>query len=293
MAYGTPSSLDEVEPYYIDIRGGKPPSPELLEELKQRYRAIGGRSPLLEITQAQAAGIGDRLDMKAYVGQKHASPFITDAVRAMTADGVELAAGLVMAPHFSYMSIGDYERRARDAAAAEGWAGELRMIDSWHLEDGFIDLLAARVTQALAELSDAARDEAVVLFTAHSLPQRVADVGDPYPRQLQETADAVGARAGLQRWQVAWQSAGRTQVPWIGPDVLEVLVDLAAKQVPGVVVCPCGFVADHLEVLYDIDIEAGALADDLEIELTRTASPNDDPRFLDVLAGVVGRALET
>jgi ferrochelatase len=291
MAYGTPSSVDDVENYYTHIRGGRPPNAELLEELKQRYRAIGGRSPLLEITRAQAAGIADRLAVPAYVGQKHAAPFISDAVRTMAADGVGLAAGIVMAPHYSDMSVGDYERRARDAASESSWGGELHMVDSWHLEDGFVALLAADVTHALAQLSNEARDEAMVLFTAHSLPQRVVDAGDPYPRQLQETADAVAARAGLQRWQVAWQSAGRTQVPWIGPDILEVLVELAAKQVPGVVVCPCGFVADHLEILYDIDVEARSLAEELGMELVRTRSPNYDPVFLDMLAGVVERVL--
>jgi protoporphyrin/coproporphyrin ferrochelatase len=293
MAYGTPSSLDDVESYYTDIRGRRPPSPEQLEELKGRYRAIGGHSPLLEITRVQAAGIEDRLGVKAYVGQKHAAPFISDAVRMMAADGVERAAGVVMAPHYSDMSVGDYEKRVRDASAEASWDGELRMIRSWHLEDGFVDLMADRVTEALGQLSDKTRAEAVVLFTAHSLPQRAVEAGDPYPRQLHETADAVGARGGLERWQVAWQSAGRTQAQWIGPDILEVLVDLAAKQVPGVVVCPCGFVADHLEILYDVDVEATALAEELEIELVRTRSPNDDPAFLDMLAGVVERALAT
>lgn len=291
MAYGTPASLDDVEAYYTDIRGGRPPSPELLEELTQRYRAIGGRSPLLEITQAQAAGLEARLGVKTYVGLKHSAPFIADAVRAIASDGIELAAGLVLAPHYSYMSIGDYERRVRAGAAASSWAGELKMIESWHLEEGYVRLLGERVTEAVAQLGDAVRDDAMVLFTAHSLPQRVVEIGDPYPRQLQETADAVAARAGVPRWQIAWQSAGRTEVPWIGPDLLGVLVELSAKQVPAVVVCPCGFVSDHLEVLYDIDIEAQHLAADLSIELVRTRSPNADPAFLDVLAGVAERAL--
>jgi ferrochelatase len=148
------------------------------------------------------------------------------------------------------------------------------------------------VRDALDRLSDAARSDAVVIFTAHSLPTSILDEGDPYPDQLQQTADLVATRAGLERWQIGWQSAGRTSVPWIGPDLLEVIVELAAKSVPGVVVCPCGFVADHLEVLYDVDIEARALAIDLEFELQRTASPNDDPAFLDMLAGVVSRAFE-
>lgn len=291
MAYGTPASLDEVEAYYTDIRGGRPPSEELLAELTQRYRAIGGRSPLLEITRAQAAGIQERLDgITCYVGQKHAAPTIPEAIRQMKEDGIEEAVGLVLAPHFSSMSVGDYERRAREAAEQHGWEGDLSMIDSWHLEPGFIELLARRVVAAMDALSEGARDDAVVIFTAHSLPTSILEKGDPYPDQLQQTADAVASAAGLERWQIGWQSAGRTSVPWIGPDLLEIMVELAAKSVPGIVVCPCGFVADHLEVLFDVDIEARSLAADLEMELQRTESPNADPEFLDVLARVVEKA---
>jgi ferrochelatase len=293
MAYGTPASIDEVEAYYTDIRGGRAPSQELLDELTQRYRAIGGHSPLLEITRAQAAGIQERMDdVACYVGQKHAAPFITDAIEQMAADGIDEVVGLVLAPHYSSMSVGDYERRAREAAAQHGWNGSFEMIDSWHLEPGFIRLLAERVKDALDDLPDGARADAVVMFTAHSLPTSILENGDPYVDQLQQTADAVASVAGLERWQIGWQSAGRTTVPWIGPDLLEIMVELAAKAVPGIVVCPCGFVADHLEVLYDVDIEAQGLATDLEIELRRTKSPNADPEFLDVLAGVVAKAFE-
>lgn len=293
MAYGTPASLDEVEAYYTDIRGGRTPSAELLSELALRYRAIGGHSPLLEITRAQAAGIQERIKwLSCYVGQKHAAPSIPDAIRQMHEDEVEEAVGLVLAPHFSSMSIGDYERRARAAASEAGWAGELKMIDNWHLEPDFIELLSHRVVDALDRLTDAAREDAVVVFTAHSLPKSIIDAGDPYADQLQETADAVASRAGLDRWQIGWQSAGRTSVEWIGPDLLEIMVEMSSKNVPAIVVCPCGFVADHLEILYDIDIEAKALAVDLQIDLERTASPNADPAFLDMLAGVVARAFE-
>jgi ferrochelatase len=292
MAYGTPASLDDVDAYYTDIRGGRPPSSELLDELTQRYRAIGGHSPLLEITRAQAAGIQERIEgIGCYVGQKHAAPFIPDAIRQMRDDQIDEAVGLVLAPHFSALSVGDYERRTREAAAEHGWTGTLKMIDSWHLEPGFISFLADRVKDALDRLSERARADAVVIFTAHSLPASIVEKGDPYPDQLRETADSVASQAGLARWQIGWQSAGRTSVPWIGPDLLEILVDLAAKSVPGVVICPCGFVADHLEVLYDIDVEARGLAGDLDIELQRTDSPNADPRFLDVLARVVSRAM--
>lgn len=291
MAYGTPASLDEVEAYYTDIRGGRTPSRELIDELTARYRAIGGRSPLLEITRAQAAGIQERLGgIDSYVGQKHAAPSIPDAVRAMAADGVEEAVGLVLAPHYSDMSVGDYERRARATALEANWKGTFHMIPSWHVEPGFIDLLASRVQAAFASISEPIRPQTVVVFTAHSLPTTIVEAGDPYPEQLRATAQHVAIAAGLQNWQIGWQSAGRTSVPWLGPDLLEVMVDLAATGTPAIVVCPCGFVADHLEVLYDVDIEAAGLAMDLDIEMTRTASPNDDPAFLDVLASIVDRA---
>jgi ferrochelatase len=225
----------------------------------------------------------------AFVGFKHVSPFIPDAVRAMAADGVTLAIGLVLAPHYSSMSIGDYERRARRGAQDVGWTGELDMIESWHLEPGYIELLASRVSESLASLPRGSRPGAVTVFTAHSLPEHILHTNDPYPDQLRETAAAVAERAGVERWRVAWQSAGLTGDKWLGPDILEVIEELAGRGVPGIVACPCGFVADHLEVLYDIDIEARELADKLGVALVRTASPNDDPAFLDMLAAVVRR----
>jgi ferrochelatase len=289
MAYGTPVDLDHVEEYYRDILRGRQPPTELLEDLTARYRAIGG-SPLLEITRAQAAGIGARLDgVEPYLGQKHAAPFIADAIDAMATDGVEEAVGLVLAPHFSRMSVGDYEARARGAAEARGWSGGLEMIESWHLEDGYVEYLVREVKIAIDALSAPARERPVVVFTAHSLPARILETGDPYPEQLQATADAVGGRAGLERWRIAWQSAGHTRDPWLGPDITETIATLAAGGATGVVVCPCGFVADHLEVLYDVDIEAARVASESGIGLTRTRMPNDDPAFLDMLAEVVMR----
>ena len=288
MAYGTPKDLDDVETYYTDIRRGRPPTPELLEELRDRYRAIGGRSPLLELTKAQADGVAERVGVPAFVGQKHAAPFIPDAVADMAREGIARAVGLVLAPHYSAMSIGDYSRRARRAAEEVGWDGELHIVESWHLEPGYVTLLAERVRVAVGELGV---DDPVVLFTAHSLPERILQAKDPYPEQLRETAETVASEAGLSRWRVGWQSAGRTSDPWLGPDLLDILEEEAAKGTEGVVVCPCGFVADHLEVLYDIDIEAQATAEKLGIRLNRTESPNTDPAFLDTLAEVVRRHL--
>ena len=293
MAYGTPRGLDDVEAYYTDIRHGRPPSPELLDELRGRYEAIGGRSPLLELTLAQAQGVSQRVGAPAYVGQKHAPPSIADAVEEMKNDGIERAVGLVLAPHYSTMSIGDYARRAHKAAEETRWAGKLEMIESWHLEPGYIDFLAREVDKALESLPTETSGRTVVLFTAHSLPERILQAGDPYPGQLEEMGRAVAEKASLERWEIGWQSAGRTDVPWLGPDLLEILKRLATEEVSGVVVCPCGFVADHLEVLYDIDVEAQKVAHDLDLALVRTASPNTDEQFLDTLATVVRSALES
>jgi ferrochelatase len=294
MAYGTPRDLDDVEAYYTDIRHGRPPSPEALKELTDRYRAIGGHSPLLEITKAQARGMEQQLNgIRVYIGQKHAAPFIPDAIKQMADDGVERAIGLVLAPHYSSMSIGDYSRRAALAAEEIGWSGKLEMIESWHLALGYINLLVDRVRDAQAKLSPEAREWSTVVFTAHSLPESILQTGDPYPEQLGETASAVASRGQIDRWRIGWQSAGRTPDPWLGPDILEVVEDLASHGERGIVVCPCGFVADHLEVLYDIDIEAKALADKVGVELVRTASPNDDPSFINALVDVVRRNLDT
>lgn len=293
MAYGTPRDLDDVEAYYTDIRHGRPPPPELLDELRDRYAAIGGRSPLLELTQRQAHGIEERLGLPAFIGQKHAAPFIPDAIRKMKDEGIEQAVGLVLAPHYSSMSIGDYARRAHRGAEEIGWDGKLAMVDSWHLEPGYIEFLTREVERALGAIDEPLRAETVVLFTAHSLPEKILQAKDPYPQQLRETAEAVARRARIERWQVGWQSAGRTDVPWLRPDLLDILRSLASEGTPAIVVCPCGFVADHLEVLYDVDIEARDVAAELGLQLARTASPNDDPLFLDALASVVRRALDT
>ncbi|HVF53033.1 MAG TPA: ferrochelatase [Actinomycetota bacterium] len=291
MAYGTPAGPEAIEPYYTHIRRGLPPPQDLLEELTARYAAIGGSSPLLEITRAQAAGLARRVpETTAFVGQKHAPPFIEDAVADIVASGIDRACGVVLAPHYSTMSIEQYKTRARNAFEEQGWDGHFDFVDSWHLERGFITFLAQRVREAIDELPPAARAEAVVLFTAHSLPERILTTGDPYPSQLRETAEAVAAEAGLTRWDIAWQSAGRTKDPWIGPDILDVIDGLARDGVPGAVICPCGFVADHLEVLYDVDIEAAGRAEVAGIHLVRTSSPNDDPVFLDALAAAVARA---
>lgn len=290
MAYGTPDGPDDLEAFYTDIRRGRPPSPELLAELRGRYAAIGGRSPLLEITRAQARGVQQALADRGVratvaIGMRHWAPTIEDGMAELARAGVDRVVAFVLAPHFSRMSVGAYAERARDAAAAVPLP--LTVVPSWHLEPGYVAVLAGAVETALGTLPDGARTGAHVLFTAHSLPERILADGDPYPDQLRETAAAVAERSGLARWSIAWQSAGRTADPWIGPDVLDVLPGLAEQGATGVVVCAAGFVADHLEVLYDLDIEARARAKELGLPFARAASPNDHPLLVCALADVV------
>jgi ferrochelatase len=295
MAYGTPTSPDDVEAYYTHVRRGRPPSPEQLDDLRRRYDAIGGISPLLTRTRAQLAGLQAALDEQwpghfpCRLGQKHAAPFVEDAVAEHVAEGVGSIVGVVLAPHYSALSVGEYHSRAAAAAGEVPYRG----VESWHLEPGLIDLLATRLQEALARFpADAAVQ---TLVTAHSLPARILEMGDPYPAQLEETAKAVTAAAGVERWQLAWQSAGRTPEPWIGPDILDVIRHLGhdgGDAIDGVVVCPAGFTSDHLEVLYDIDIEAQKVAAEQGLQLERTASLNDDPAFITTLASVVARAAD-
>jgi ferrochelatase len=287
MAYGTPASPGDVEAYYTHVRRGRPPAPEQLAELRGRYEAIGGTSPLLERTRAQADGVqailGDGYHVE--LGMKHAPPFIEDAVAAMVELGISRAVGLVLAPHYSALSVGEYAERVRATPAVSAGALEVTFVESWHLEPGYLQLLGERVSASVDSLNAAGPVE--VVFTAHSLPARILETGDPYPDQLAATARAVSAMLGLARHHVAWQSAGRTPEPWIGPDLLSVLPDLVAEGARGVVVCPAGFVSDHLEVLYDLDVEAVAEAAKLGLAFARTQSLNDDPAFCATLAHVV------
>ena len=295
MAYGTPRTKDEILPYYTDIRRGRPPTPELLEELTARYEAIGGLSPLKRLTEAQRDALQRELDAitpgthEVFLGLKHATPFVEEAVAEVAAKGYERIVGLVLAPHFSSYSIGQYLGRAREAAAPHGI--EVVGVESWAREDAFVDFLAADMRARLAAMPERTK----VLFTAHSLPQRIIDGGDPYPDELRATAELVAERVGLARWSqwsIAWQSAGRTPEPWIGPDIPEVIDTFAAgresgrddERVDGVLVCACGFVADHLEVLYDLDIEAAAHARGKGLAFDRTACVNDDQKVMAALA---------
>jgi protoporphyrin/coproporphyrin ferrochelatase len=290
MAYGTPATLADVEAYYTHIRHGRPPEPAQLRELIGRYRAIGGSSPLLEISRAQADGLRELLDAEragrfhVELGMKHAPPFIEDGVRALIAAGADHAVALVLAPHYSTLSVGEYMARAR---AAAGERLTLAFVEHWHLEPSYIALLADRVRTAVQSFPAEAREELDVIFTAHSLPSRILAEDDPYPRQLRETAAAVARSLGLTRWSIAWQSAGRTSEQWIGPDILQVVRGLASAGSRGAIVCPAGFTSDHLEIIYDLDVECRAVAAQVGLDWRRTESLNADPAFLRVLAGLV------
>jgi protoporphyrin/coproporphyrin ferrochelatase len=320
MAYGTASGPDDNERYYTDIRGGRTPSPEYLKELEDRYAAIGNVFPLLETTRAQARGLVERLNassvdfaaaveapiFKAYLGMKHSPPFIADGVEQMRSDGVERAIGIVMAPHWSSMSVESYIERARDAVSSCGGTPQMTFVRSFSSHPNFVELLGTRVKDALATLDSGARAGASVIFSAHSLPLRTVEDGPSrcrsceaceescrYRDGLQETADLVAARLDLGDYTIGWQSAGRTADPWWGPTVEEMIRELAARGRTAVVVCSAGFVADHLETLFDLDIEAKQVAEEAGVAFVRTRMPNADPGFLDVLAAVVRDHLAT
>ena len=288
MAYGTPRSTQEILPYYTDIRRGRAPTDEQLSDLVARYDAIGGISPLAARTEAQRDALQRALDVlkpgqfHVQLGLNHAAPMIETAVDDLAQQGFTKIVALVLAPHFSSYSIGQYVGRATEAAKPHGI--EVVGINSWATEPAFVDFIAADMKQKLTSMPARTR----VLFTAHSLPQRIIDGGDPYPTELHATATAVAKQLGLVEhsdWDIAWQSAGRTPEPWIGPDILLAIDDIAAKQsADGVLVSAVGFVADHLEVLYDLDIEAARHADKLGLSFSRTACVNDDSTVMSALA---------
>lgn len=290
MAYGTPTTPEDVEAYYTRIRHGRPPTEELLAELSQRYAQIGGTSPLAQRTAAQVAGIAAALEARApgrfdvRFGSKYEPPMIEDVAPGFVADGVTTVIGLVLAPHSSSMSTDQYMARAR---AALGESVDFIEIGAWYDAPGFLAIIARRVNEALDLVPEERRGTSEVIFSAHSLPEKILAQGDNYPEQLRASAEGAARLAGIPRWDVAWQSAGRTADPWIGPDILEVLRAKKAAGLTDIVSCPIGFVSDHLEVLFDIDIQARELAEELGLNLVRTASLNDAADFIAVLADVV------
>jgi protoporphyrin/coproporphyrin ferrochelatase len=281
MAYGSPERLVDVPAYYADIRGGRPIAPENLADLVERYRRLGieESSPLNAITERTRAALEEELGLPVYTGMKHWSPRIADAAESALAGGAQRIAGLVLAPHYSALSIKGYRDQLE---AALGDRADLAFVDSWHDEPSFIALLADRVRDTQSH----------VVFTAHSLPERVLAMGDPYNDQLLDTARLVAEAAGLgERWSFSFQSESPTGEPWLGPDILDHLAVLHAEGVDDVLICPVGFVSDHLEIRWDIDVEAQERAAELGIRVDRIEMPNADPVFVRTLADIARRAL--
>ncbi|MEK4487064.1 ferrochelatase [Psychrobacillus sp. FSL H8-0484] len=298
MAYGTPYEEADIERYYTHIRYGRKPSDEQLADLTGRYQAIGGISPLAKITKNQAQGLCDRLnevqdeiDFKLYIGLKHIEPFLEDAVAEMHKDGITEAVSMVLAPHFSTFSIKSYNGRIQEEAEKLGNL-KITSVESWYDEPKFIQYWSEKVSAAFAEMTEEQREKACLIVSAHSLPEKIKEFGDPYPDQLQETADLIAKAAGVKNYAVGWQSAGQTPEPWIGPDVQDLTHELhKEKGYTTFVYTPVGFVAEHLEVLYDNDYECKVVCDEIGATYVRPAMPNDQPQFIDAMADVVLKLL--
>ena len=280
MAYGSPERLSDVPAYYADIRGGRPVAREHLDDLVARYRRLGieDSNPLNEITEQTRAALERELGLPVFTGMKHWQPRIADAAERAVAAGAHVIVGLVLAPHYSSLSIEQYKRQLVDAVRGRA---ELVFVDSWHDDARLVDFLASRIRETNAH----------VVFTAHSLPARIVDEGDPYEEQLLETARLVAERAAVESWTFSYQSESPTGEPWLGPDILDHLEELHARGVDRVLVCPVGFVADHLEIRWDLDTEARERSRELGMRLDRIEMPNADPQFVGVLSSIVRRAL--
>jgi len=280
LAHGTPDSLDDMPEYLTRVRGGRPPSPELVEEMRRNYAAIGGRSPLTDITRAQAAALAAELGgAPVYFAMRNWRPYVADVLAEAVRDGATDLLAVPMAPQYSTLSVEKY-RQAVDAAAPEGLRAAF--VESWHDHPALLDAFAEKVRAALA-----ADEPAAVIFTAHSLPVRVVREGDPYPEQVAATAAGVAARSGVTSWSLAYQSAGRTPEPWLGPSIQDALDAQARAGSRRVLLVPVGFVCDHTEILYDLDVQAREWAAERRIELRRTESLNVSPTFIRALAAIV------
>ncbi len=298
MAYGTPYKEEDIERYYTHIRRGRKPSEEQLTDLKDRYKAIGGISPLAKITEDQAKGlerhlndIQDVVEFKLYIGLKHIEPFVEDAVQEMHNDGIEEAVSIVLAPHFSTFSIKSYNGRAKEEAEKIG-GPTIHSIESWYDEPKFISYWSKRIKAIFEGMTEKEREKAVLIVSAHSLPEKIIANGDPYPDQLKETADFIVEESGVQNVAIGWQSEGNTPDPWIGPDVQDLTRDLYEKHgYTSFVYAPVGFVADHLEVLFDNDYECKVVTDEIGANYYRPEMPNAQDEFIDVLSTVVLKEL--
>lgn len=297
MAYGTPETPEQVEDYFAHIRGGRKPSPEAVEYLRARYMRVGGKTPLLEITNEVAARLQETLrtrgNFNVYAGMKHWHPFIGEVMERMAVDGVKRVVAFALAPHCSRISLGGYRKAVDEAQERLGYPFDIPFIKCWHHNEQFRDMMAGLVREGLEQFPGDVRDNVTVVFSAHSLPERIREWDDPYERQLLESSAAVAERAGLQDWRFAFQSAGSTGEPWLGPDILDYLDQLHSEGVQNALQVPIGFVSDHLEILFDIDVEAKEKASQLGMTLHRTQLPNVRPEFIEVLASVVEANLES
>jgi protoporphyrin/coproporphyrin ferrochelatase len=294
MAYGTPYKEEDIERYYTHIRHGRKPSPEMLEDLKNRYEAIGGISPLAKITLEQGEklqdhlnAIQDEVEFKLYLGLKHIEPFIEDAVKQMHKDGIEEAVSIVLAPHFSTFSVKSYNGRANEEAQKLGNL-QITSVESWYDEPKFIQYWSEKVKETFESMPEEEKNHSVLIVSAHSLPEKILQLGDPYPEQLRKTADLIAESAGVKNYAVGWQSAGNTPEPWLGPDVQDLTRELYEENgYKAFVYAPVGFVADHLEVLYDNDYECKIITEELGVSYYRPEMPNAKPLFIDAMATVI------
>lgn len=299
MAYGTPYKEEDIEPYYTHIRHGRKPEPEALQDLKERYKAIGGISPLAKITEDQTKALEkqinedqDKYEFKAYIGLKHIHPFIEDTIEEMAKDGIKEAVSIVLAPHYSTFSIKSYNERAQ--IEAEKYGISIKSVEDWYKEEGFIQFWANGVKDIFQGMSEEEREKAVLIVSAHSLPEKILQHGDPYPNQLKETADLIAEAADIKNYEIGWQSEGNTPDPWLGPDVQDLTRDLfEQKGYRSFVYAPVGFVADHLEVLYDNDYECKVVCDEIGATYYRPEMPNVDPLFIKTLSEVVLNRFES
>jgi ferrochelatase len=299
MAYGTPYTLDDLERYYTHIRHGRKPTPEMIDELRNRYEAIGGISPLAKITLEQAKkleehinSVQSEIEFIMYLGLKHIEPFIEDAVAEMHADGIQEAVSIVLAPHFSTFSIKSYNNRAKEEAEKLGGIA-ITSVDSWYDEPKFIHYWAEKIKEIYEQMPQVEKDNAMMIVSAHSLPEKILQFGDPYPGQLQETADLIAKQAGITNYAIGWQSAGNTPEPWLGPDVQD-LTRTLAKEHPykAFVYAPVGFVCEHLEVLYDNDYECRIAAEEVGASYYRPKMPNAHDDLITAMTTVILKRLE-
>ncbi|HLR22693.1 MAG TPA: ferrochelatase [Pseudogracilibacillus sp.] len=293
MAYGTPYKEEDIEPYYTHIRHGRKPSAEALQDLTERYQAIGGISPLARITEEQATAIKDKLnemqneyEFELFIGLKHINPFIEDAVESMEKAGIKQAVSLVLAPHYSTFSVKAYNARAQETADKYGIT--LTSVEDWYNAPGFIQYWSDQISDTYEKMTEQERDNAVLIVSAHSLPEKILKDGDPYPEQLAETAKLITDKAGIKDYAIGWQSEGNTPDPWLGPDVQDLTRELhEEKGFTTFVYTPVGFVSDHLEVLYDNDYECKVVCDEIGAKYYRPEMPNTNPLFIETLANVV------